>query len=101
MAKQQFNAGATVRIRVTFEDPDTAVETDPNSVTIKVRAPDGAVTTKVYNTDPEVIKEATGKYLYRLTLAQEGTYRWKWIGVATNETAVIVGQLDSVSEVDF
>lgn len=99
--KTEFPAGATVRIRVTFTDPDTLVDTDPGTVTIKVRAPDGTVTTKVYGTDAEVIKEATGKYLYRLTLAAEGTYRWKWIGVAVNETAVIPGKLDSVSEVDY
>lgn len=101
MAKTIFNTGATVRVKVTFEDPDTLAAVDPLDVSIKVRAPGGTVTTKVYGTDPEVIKELTGKYLYRLTLAEEGTYRWKWIGVAVNETAVITGQLESMSEVDF
>jgi hypothetical protein len=101
MPKQMFNKGATVRVRATFTDPDTGTDVDPGNVSIKVRAPGGTVTTKVYGTDPEVVKEATGKYLYRLTLSEEGTYHWKWIGVASDETAVIPGQLESVSEVDF
>lgn len=101
MPKVIFSKGATVRIRVTFEDPDTGVPVDPNSVSIKVRAPGGTVTTKTFGTDAEVVKEATGKYLYRLTLSEEGTYRWKWTGVATDETAVIPGTLESMSEVDF
>lgn len=101
MPKLQFNTGATVRIRGLFEDPDTDAAVDPADVSIKVRAPDGTVTTKVYGTDDEVVKEGIGQYLYKLTLGAEGTYRWKWIGVAANETAVIAGQLDSVSEVDF
>lgn len=101
MPKSIFSKGATVRIRVTFEDPDTGVAVDPNTVSIKVRAPSGGVTTKTYGSDPEVIKEATGKYLYRLTLTEEGTYRWKWTGVATDETAIIPGTLESMSEVDF
>lgn len=101
MRKVIFPKGATVRVRVTFEDPDTGTAVDPNNISIAVRAPSGTVTTKVFGTDAEVVKEAVGKYLYRLTLAEEGTYRWKWTGVATDETAVIPGQLDSVSEVDF
>lgn len=101
MSKLQFPLGQTVRVRATFEDPDTLVLVDPNTVTFKVRAPNGVVTTKTYGVDAEVIKESVGKYLYRLTLSQEGTYRWKWTGVAVNETAVLPGQLDSVSEVDF
>lgn len=101
MAKNQFSKGATVRVRVTFEDPDTGAVVDPSTVSITVRAPSTTVTTYTYGTDAEVIKEATGKYLYRLNLSEEGTYRWKWTGVAVNETAVIPGSLDSVSEVDF
>jgi hypothetical protein len=55
---------------------------DPTVVTLKIKAPPptSTVTTHVYGTDANVIKDSTGNYHYDVTLSQSGTYRYRWEG---------------------
>lgn len=110
MAKVQKPKGNVQNLRVQFTDPESTTPPlgddgkaliDPTTVQIVVRSPTGTVTTKVYSTHPEVIKESQGKYLYRLTLSEEGTYNWRWEATIPNGAVVVPGSLDSVREVDF
>jgi hypothetical protein len=53
---------------------------DPTVVTLKIKTPALTVTSHVYGTDANVIKDSTGNFHYDLTLSQSGTYRYRWEG---------------------
>lgn len=102
MPKITKDKGTTVRIFIDWTDPDTGVPIDPNTVEFKLREPDLTVLTYEYGTDPEVVRTVAGTYYISVLLDQEGTYHWKWTGTgAINVSAVVPGDLDSVSRVDF
>jgi hypothetical protein len=54
------------------------VLTDPDTVTLKIKAPSGAETTYAYPAD--VAKQATGVYYYDLPITESGIWYWRWIG---------------------
>ena len=76
------DVGKIVRLGATFT-PAGGVPTNPTSVALVVRAPDGAggwVTTS-----PAPVSEGAGVYHYDYQPAQAGyhTYRWSGTGVVT------------------
>lgn len=96
MAKAIKNKGSVVRIWGRFADPDTKEPLDPTTLTLKVQAPDGTVTTTDQLTD--FTKTATGIYFWPLVLSQAGDYTWKYI--ATNGAGrgvVLNGSLTSMA----
>jgi hypothetical protein len=101
MARDVFAIGETVRARATYTDPDTGALTDPSSVSATLREPDGTLTTFVYNVDPELTKVSTGVYQLSIPLALVGTYKWKWVGTATEKSAVDFDECDSEKEAGF
>lgn len=77
----KIDIGDQVRMRVQFTDPnnvDAAI--DPTTVTLKHKDPSGNVTTLVYGTDVEVIKESTGTYYADITIDEAGQWSYKWFG---------------------
>jgi len=56
--------------------------TDPATVTLKVKKPDGTVTTYTY-ASAEITKDAVGRYSYQLTIDQDGVWSYRWIGTGT------------------
>ena len=102
MAKDRFQKGTTVNCRVTFTDPDNAdTVVDPTSVTFKYQSPDLTVTSYVFGTDAQVVKESVGKYLVRLLLDQEGTFRYRWVAATSTGGTVFNDSVDSEQQVDF
>lgn len=94
--------GSIVNVRVAFKDPDANnAAYDPPTVSIRLKRPDSTVSTFTYGTDVEVVKESAGHYLFRLSLALEGTYRWVWTGASPIKAVAIPGLCDSVQTVDF
>lgn len=99
MAKQTFDKGEDIDIRVHFTNPDdNNADLDPTSLSLVIRAPDAVVTTIPIGS---ITKESDGHYLYRLRLAQEGTYNWRWEAATPTKATVVIGSCDSKREVDF
>lgn len=55
-----------------------ATLTDPSTITLTVRKPDGTSTVYVYNTDVELVKDSTGTYHLDVTTPTSGVWSWHW-----------------------
>lgn len=66
-------------LTATFKNLD-GTPTDPATVTIKVRTPDGVLTEYVYGTDPEVTKDVVGVYYLSFVPTQSGYHGWSGHG---------------------
>lgn len=86
-----YDIGDLARLTATFTMDGAAV--DPSTVSLIVKAPDGTLTTKVYGTDAELERTATGVYRMDLTITQAGTYRYRWVSTGTGKAAE-EGQFD-------
>ena len=78
MSTTARDIGDQERLTVAFTDLNgTAV--NPTTVTLKVRTPDGTVTTLATSDSPNPIGNAsTGNYYYDYTYAQEGRHHFEW-----------------------
>lgn len=83
-------AGATMDIRVTFEDWANAA-TDPTTVTCTSLKPDGTETTYTYGTDSELTKSSTGNYMLTITASQPGQWGYRWLTTGTGTTTALEG----------
>lgn len=72
-----YYAGTTVRLKVVFSDPETAVAVDPTTVTIKTKDPSGTTTSQ------SVTKDSTGHYHSDVTVSVVGEWSWEAIGTGT------------------
>lgn len=59
---------------------------DPTTVTLSVKDPADTVTSYTYAA-AEVTRESLGRFYRDISLNQEGTYQWWWVGTGTVETA--------------
>ena len=73
-----YDVGDQVTSSIEFRQG--AALADPTTITCKVEEPDGTETPYVYPTDPEVIKDAVGKYHLDITVNAEGTWTHRWEG---------------------
>ena len=85
MSVLSYDVGDVVRMRAVFTV--AGVATDPTTVTFKLRLPDGTTQTKVYGTDVEVVKSATGDYKWEYAPLTEGIYRWRAVGTGAAAAA--------------
>lgn len=95
MARVIFDYGEVVRARNTYTDPSTGVVTDPTTVQVEVRSPDGTTATYLYGTDVELTKVSTGVYQMLIQMAQTGTYRWYWTAGTADGPSVDYDECDS------
>lgn len=77
----EYDIGDSIKLYTTtpFTDKSTDTATDPDVVRFRVRKPDGTVTSYVYGTDAEVVRDGTGDYhmLVRPAAGEQGTWRWR------------------------
>lgn len=71
-----FPYGTMVELKAVLTNPAGAAY-DPTTVTFKVKNPAGTVSTYVYLTDPEVVKEATGVYSMYQVCESHGPWYWQ------------------------
>lgn len=95
MPRVVFDYGEVVRAKNSYTNPDTGVATDPTSVQVEVRKPDGTITTYTFGVSPELTKPVVGTYQLLITLAQTGTYRWRWTAGTANGPNVDNDECDS------
>lgn len=95
MARVIFDYGEVVRAKNSYTNPDTGVATDPTTVKVEVRSPDGVITTYNYGVDAALTKVVVGTYQLLITLAQVGTYKWRWTAGTASGPAVDNDECDS------
>lgn len=95
MPRVIFDYGEVVRARNTYTDPTSGAVTDPLTVQVEIRAPSGAVTTYVYGTDAQLTKVSVGVYQVLISMAQTGTYKWRWTAGTANGPVVDNDECDS------
>jgi len=81
MTINYYKQGQKVRASCTFAVDDVA--TDPTTVTAKVMDPSGNVTTYVYGTDAELVRDGTGIYHLDVVTDEEGEWRFRFEGTGT------------------
>lgn len=77
MATNQYDVGDVVVLTCTFTVE--GVETDPATVTLKVKPPTGSVLTYTY-ADTEIERVAEGRYRRNVSVTVAGTWNYRWIG---------------------
>lgn len=82
IANREYDEGDVVRITATLKV--SGVLTDPGTLRFKYKNPAGTITTKVYGTDVDLVKDSVGTFHFDLTLSTQGTwwYRWESTGTA-------------------
>lgn len=79
--------GNIIKVRSTFKNEDN-VKQDPATVQVAVKKPDATITTYVYGTDPEVVRESTGIYHILIDTTDEpGTWQFVWNSSGTLQAA--------------
>ena len=79
-----YIVGTAVKLRMLFyQDAAKTTLADPTTVTLRVKAPSGAVTTHVYLTDGALVKASTGDYYENYTPTAAGDYDYEFDGSGT------------------
>ena len=88
----------TIRLKCTFTVDDT--DTDPTTITLIVRDPDGDEETYTY-ADSDLTRDDTGIYSMLLSLTKSGRYTAYWRGTgtcaATDEIDIVCTRSDVVN----
>lgn len=83
-----YDIGDVVRCDVEFRDPAAAnALVSPTAVVFKVKDPDGTITQKVYGTDVDVVRDATGKFHATVAPTKAGTWRYRFEGTGLVQAA--------------
>ncbi len=78
----EYDIGDLVRSSTSFTNTAGAA-TDPTVINVKFRLKDGAITTYVYSTDAELVKDSTGEYHVDISASAAGTVYVYWNGTGT------------------
>ena len=85
-----YDKGDLVRLPANFKNA-VGADTDPTGVTFAFTTPAGVITTYVYLTDAQLVKDSVGNYHVDLTVNEAGMYYYRWAGTGAVQ-AVEVGQ---------
>jgi len=86
MSVSRYVLGALVRCSAAFTTAGGTAQ-DPGTVTFKVKAPDGTVTTYVHGTDAELVKDSTGNYHVDVSAAAAGAWHFRFAGTVSGQAA--------------
>lgn len=73
----RFIVGDTLQLYLTVATL-AGVATDPAGLTLRVKAPSGAVTVYVYGTAAEVIRDGAGDFHADIPATAAGIWAWRW-----------------------
>lgn len=82
----EFDIGDAVRCSAEFRNLAGAL-TDPTTVSVSVKTPAGVITTKVYGTDAEVIRESAGKFYIDVDATAAGVWFYRFFSTGTGKAA--------------
>lgn len=80
-----YLVGQTAKLLASFTLNGSA--SDPTTVAVTVRRPDGIRRTYVYGTDNEVVKDSTGNYRLNYTPVIKGPHWHYWVSTGAAATA--------------
>lgn len=84
----RYAVGALVKVAAIFRDPATNALMDPNAVQFKFKHPvTGTVTTYVYGTDAQLVKDSVGKYHVKINADAAGHWYYKFSSTGTGQAA--------------
>lgn len=70
-----------------FTNSITEAALDPDTVSVSVRNPSGDVTTYVYGTDPEVVKDGVGEYHINIDANEAGRWHVRFFSTGNGQAA--------------
>jgi hypothetical protein len=77
-----YQIGQVFVVTTTFKNAAGAA-TDPTTIRLLIKTPDGTETTYLYDTDEEVARVTAGVYKFELYLTQSGNHYYRWVGTGT------------------
>jgi hypothetical protein len=84
---KEYVKGASPRLLGVFRDPSTGDLIDPATVKVYVKNPAAVITIKTYITDPEVVKESTGRYHMDVDANVVGRWTYRFESTGTGKAA--------------
>lgn len=89
----QYDLGDLIRLSATFKNASD-VDTDPTTVTLRVRHNSGTPTTTYTYEASEVSRLAAGQFYKDVTLSKSGTWYYRWEGSGSvqqqEEKAIVI-----------
>ena len=86
MATNLYDIGDVIRCTGTFADASNAA-TDPALVTVKVKAPDGTITTYTYGVDDALVRLTTGTYYVDVPATAAGQWWYRFHSTGSGQSA--------------
>jgi len=86
MSNNSYNKGNIIRVSGNFKD-SVGVNVDPAIVNFKFKKPDQTITTYVYLTDSQLIKDSVGNYHVDLSIDLEGEWRYRFESTGVGQAA--------------
>lgn len=84
----EYFKGTLVRAKCTLADPNSGYAlTDPDVLSVAVTDPADASTVYVYGTDPEVVKDSTGKFHIDISGSAVGVWKHYWTATGSVQGA--------------
>lgn len=87
MSFNTYDLGDLVRVSAAFTDVALGGAIDPDVVKLTIKEPDATVTTYVYGTDAELIKDSIGNYHADIDADQSGTWYYRWWSTGSGQAA--------------
>jgi hypothetical protein len=75
----EYDIGDLVRVSLSFTNSSQSAA-DPSTVRGRFRDPSGNVTTYLFGTDSQLVKDATGAYHFDVTIDEAGDWRYRGEG---------------------
>ncbi len=83
-----YRIGQLVEVGTEFRDPNTKALVDPSVVRLRVLNPAKVIVhVWLFGTDPEIVKDAVGKYHANVDGNASGTWYYYWYSTATGQAA--------------
>lgn len=81
-----YSKGQVVRVSALFENA-AGTDLDPTAVLMKYKDPSGNITSLVYLTDAELVKDSTGNYHVDIDADESGAWYYRFYSTGTGQTA--------------
>lgn len=88
MSINVYDVGDLVTVSAAFTDVN-GDPADPAAVSLAFEDPAGTVTTYVFGTDPEVVKDSVGNYHVDIDADSAGDWHYRWIATGAGQGAQI------------
>ena len=86
MTVNHYDKGDLVAVEAVFTDRNDAL-IDPTAVSFKIKDPNGNITTYVFGTDAELVRDSLGKYHVDVSPGIDGTWQYRYESTGTGQAA--------------